>query len=648
MKLAEAFRGAIESVGLEKVNHKCFWNIVKDLHNVSAAQSFLWNTLVRQEYIDKFLELCDSEEEVNQYINKTCYNTGFDLDNVKSLLSALHEGILCSYYGIYPKKNSLKTIKIIYKNNKTLWYERVKEFQEGYIIACKDNKYGVLSVRKEIMPFKYRGATMFSNGLACFNDGSSFGFINIMGNLEIDLDHFCYEGLVRSVGPFSHGIAKIFGRNNKIGYMNPSGNYTDCIYDNSYDETRFDKLKLISINGLKGLINEDCKVIVQPQFTYISDNKYGNKFLLAQSANQDWFIVKESGDLQKIPLTHPTIICQGIIQEIRLYGSNVKFEFYNSSLNKVTNLHIDGVESNGDGPILLHSREGLYFFMTVRGIVFNPNGYEMAFPFVSDFTWVKVGIEWRRLNRDGDVVALMADGEILTKEIHSKVLRRNKNTSLVEIYNCDQNTTERSIPNSSYAVLSEIHGRISALNSYQSQINGKFCLWSDGNLIESMNPILRCKLSKRNTYVTKITDLSFELFYNGMSLGVFFKKNVDDTFFAMYSMGNGDDIVYYKTKAGAWYLYNINTKTYSPSFTAIEFYSVKDRVAKSIIARVSGGQYVLLDSNFKIIAEYDEIKITSSRNYFRIMKNTKYGLITYSGKTVIEPVYDSLNYYTLH
>lgn len=75
-------------------------------------------------------------------------------------------------------------------------------------------------------------------------------------------------------------------------------------------------------------------------------------------------------------------------------------------------------------------------------------------------------------------------------------------------------------------------------------------------------------------------------------------------------------------------------------------YSVKDRSAKAIVAKNINGNYILMDSNFEIVAEYEGIKITSNKQYFKILKNSKYGLITFSGKTVIEAIYDTLDYYT--
>ncbi len=477
----------------------------------------------------------------------------------------------------------------------------------------------------------------------------------MMGNLEIDLEYLGSEINLSAVSHFSHGIARIYGRNNKVGFMSLSGKHTDVIFDDyksmsvdHYFSKKSTNLYIISKEKKIGLMSDNCEIIVDPQFVELSDYDPVNKSFLAKNDNQEWFLVKENGQILKTQFNNPSIVASGIIQDINIRSKGVSFEFYNIFLQRIVNLKIVNVAISEESPILIRSNEGIYYFMTVCGIVFDSNGYEMAFPFVSDYTWVKVGVEWKRLNKEGDVVAVMNDGEIITKEINGKVLRRNKNTTLIEIYNCHENAAERSIPNSAYTVLSEIFGRISALNAYQFQIDGKFYVWSEGYLIESMKPILRCKISKRKIFISNIDNISFELICDGKSIGILNKRNSDDTFFCIYSMDNGDEIAYYKTKAGTWYLYNLNTKKYSRLLSSIEMHSVRDRTAKAIVAKNINGNYILMDSNFEIVAEYEGIKTTTNKKYFRILKNSKYGLITFSGKTVIEAIYDSLNYYTIN
>lgn len=111
----------------------------------------------------------------------------------------------------------------------------------------------------------------------------------MMGNLEIDLEYLESEANLRAVGPFSYGIAKIFGRNNKVGYISLSGKHTDAIFDdyNSmsadfYFGKKSTNLYIISKDEEIGLMNNNCEIIVDPQFEKISDCDSENKFFLAK------------------------------------------------------------------------------------------------------------------------------------------------------------------------------------------------------------------------------------------------------------------------------------------------------------------------------------------------------------------------------
>ena len=85
MNLSQAFRKAIESAGLENISKKSFWNIVKDLCPVENNSSFLWEIMVERGFIDNFLDLKDSEFEIEQFISRICYNTGLSYDKVMSV-----------------------------------------------------------------------------------------------------------------------------------------------------------------------------------------------------------------------------------------------------------------------------------------------------------------------------------------------------------------------------------------------------------------------------------------------------------------------------------------------------------------------------------------------------------------------------------
>lgn len=650
MELAHSFRKAIEAVGLENINEKRFWNIVQDFHPLVNTYSFLWSIMVQHGVINDFLKLADSDENINAFITKTSYHTGFELEKLRFILLALREGVLCSFYGIQPLKNTLIELCSIYKENKLRWLNRIEELKDGIIIARKNKLYGVLSTSKEILPFKYRGATNFSCGLACFNDGTNIGFINIRGNFEIDLNSLGEECRISSVGPFSNGIAKIYGINGKIGYFSITEEITECIYDEIYDDAvstdSHRTIHRISKDKLIGLMDNKCNIIAEPQYTSIIRIDTNNNFFLAKNDKQEWLVLR-SGETISSHLTNPSLNHPGIIQDIRIYGNQVKYEFYSYNLKKLTSNNIDNVISSSRMPVLIHAKCGIYYFIGEEGVVFDKTGYEKAFPFVSNFTWVKVGNRWRRINKNGDVIYEMSDGDILTKEICCRVLRRNSLSSLIEVFNCEKETVECAIPNSNTTVVEESIGRISALNIYNFTVNEKHFIWSDGILLGNNKSIIRCRLSKRKIFICPIDAITYKLFCNGRDYGVFMKQNSEDRFLTMLPLKNGNEIIYYKTSDGRMYLFNVSKNLYSDYFTSIEMYSVMNRLAKAIIAKNSGKKSILLDSDFNVLSEWDKIEITSSLDYFKIRNCfDEYGLISHTGKIVIKPEYESLNYST--
>jgi hypothetical protein len=92
-------------------------------------------------------------------------------------------------------------------------------FSEGLAVAEKNNNLGFINQKgEEVIPFIYRDAGFFSEGLAnvvsCNSDDS--GYIDKKGNVIIP---FIYS----STRPFSNGIAQVFDWNEKTGYINKQG-----------------------------------------------------------------------------------------------------------------------------------------------------------------------------------------------------------------------------------------------------------------------------------------------------------------------------------------------------------------------------------------------------------------------------------------
>lgn len=630
MNLSQAFRKAIESAGLENISKKSFWNIVKDLCPVENNSSFLWEIMVERGFIDNFLDLKDSEFEIEQFISRICYNIGLSYDKVMYILHEFRLGVLSAFYGINPRHNSSCSIRQIFSENREQWNIRTKELGDGIIIAKLDGKYGVLSLKGEILPFKYRGATKFSQGLGCYNDGINTGFINIMGNIEIDINQLGLDN-ISSIGPFENGIAKLHGHNHKIGYLSINGNKTECIYDDELNHS-YGSLTIISKDGLKGLMNQECQIIVEPQFSQIL-SKEDSCFLLGKDTMQKWSIISYNGEILKTNFENPAIIDVDLIQDIRVFRSSVRYKYFNCKLRDLVDFSVDYATTK-KFPFLIHANHGLYYFISSNGII-NDAGYEKAFPFCSDYSWVKVGFLWFRINKEGEVIQNMDGIDVLSSEINGLILRRNLQTSLMEVYDSEHNTIIKEIPDSQNTLLKENRFTIGSTNY----------VWTYGRLISSEKPIMQ--KSRRSTYTLLIcneNDAYYELIIKGKNYGLFHKINRDDTFQYIITMANGIEVICYKTNDGLEYMYNIILKTFSSNFKNV-FFLQHLTEPKAIIVEIEDDCWALLDSSFNIVAQWDYIEPTRNLNYFRISSKNKYGLITYDGTILISPKYDSLVYF---
>lgn len=639
MTLDQSFRKAIEIIGLKKIDDICFWNIVRDFHHISNAYSFIWRIMINQGIVDEFLNLTDSDEELHVYITQICYNTGLDLEKVQTLLMALRDGVLSAFYGKYPAKNTKKILFKIYENNKTSWKNRVEELHDGTIIVGKDGIYGIHGVKDEILPIKYRGATEFQHGLGCFNYVNKTGFINILGNLEIDMGPITDQlSCIVSIEPFYEGISELNGINNKVAYLSINGNFTDCVYDKISLSILWDGCRIISKDGLKGVMNNKCEIIVEPQFSVIKKFNKDTYFILGKNEEGEWSIIHKNGVIKKFLFKNPTILNNDIIQDIIIDGDQARYNFYNTEKRLISDICVVNRIGSKSIPILIQCDNRNYYFMDKCGKVGNLHGYEMAYPFVTDYTWVKIGCDWLKIDKIGKILYVMNDAEVLSKEINGHILRRSKTSSLIEVFNCENYAIEYEIGNSNTTMINEIIN-----DSYDFFIFGKYYLWSGGQLFSADIPFI---LESRDDKIFSCSydDGTIRIIINGTDFGKIKKLNVTDEFWGLFQLNNHDEIIVFLTEKNLSYMYNKTKNIYSDYYQDIECFS-KYENHTAVRAIDSDNKCVLVNSDFKIVAKGDEIEITSNENYYKIVIQKKVGLISYDGSTVIEAKYDSLNYY---
>ena len=158
-------------------------------------------------------------------------------------------------------------------------YDDINLPSEGLLCAEKDDKYGYVNMKNEIIiPFIYDDANDFSEGLALVgkkdklmvtNQGlmwkKKYGFINKIGEIEIPFK-FADQTFVSSDG-FHNGLAAIgVDRQNyvyagAIGYINKNG---DFIISPQYDSASsfFCGVAVVEKNDKYGAINTNGDVIV--------------------------------------------------------------------------------------------------------------------------------------------------------------------------------------------------------------------------------------------------------------------------------------------------------------------------------------------------------------------------------------------------
>jgi len=101
-------------------------------------------------------------------------------------------------------------------------FKRASPFNEGNAVVEKNGLYGYIDPDgNEIIPCQFESAGRFSEGIAAVKKNGWTGFIDTTGTIIIEPKYTC------SVDHplFSHGMAPVFGPDEKTGYINTSGEW---------------------------------------------------------------------------------------------------------------------------------------------------------------------------------------------------------------------------------------------------------------------------------------------------------------------------------------------------------------------------------------------------------------------------------------
>ena len=154
-------------------------------------------------------------------------------------------------------------------------YSRADPFYENRAAVECEEGYGYIDTTgKEIIPCKFGDAGRFSEGIAAVKVKGWTGFIDLKGDIVIEPKFTC------SVQHplFDHGMAPVFGADEKTGFINPKGEW--LIEPKFHSAGRFREEKAwammevedaIEADGTRikgGYINRQGEYIIQPEYDF--------------------------------------------------------------------------------------------------------------------------------------------------------------------------------------------------------------------------------------------------------------------------------------------------------------------------------------------------------------------------------------------
>lgn len=647
MDLCFAFRRTIEKLELDKYPSPQFLNMVKDYCPLKSAEIFLWRAFVRENVLEQMLNIDSNVKSVQDFCLNLSYRTGIDCNQIKLILEPFWKGIIMSYYGSYPTLDTTSSIKNIYYDNLKKWTERIKAIESGLVLVKKDGYYGWLDCKgNEILPCKYRGATNFQEGLACVNDEPNyFGFINILGNPELDLrQHPIKEqdNLVTGVGPFCKGIAICDAFHNKEGYLNLAGKFSGAFYEK--DSTRWSVTEdpfVVKKDGLYGLMNHSCELVIEPQFIEINEFKQNQNNIAAKYPNGEWVIVTRNGVIykNKCHLIDLKKLRNGLFVGIYQFYHNFYYHVFNEVYKRIENLKIIKYFESASLPLLVLDENGKYYYINNGDIACDKHGYDFAYKFVNEFTWVKQGFLWARIDKDGKVHFKTIDFEVLSEEIGDKVLIRSYKEDSIFIFDCKTQAKALVTHNVHNVVISrcENYDRTHLIYKVTNSFNF-YAIISNGIIFSGSNDIRRVLSNRKELVYITNNSLNYEVFFKDKIIGSFIPKNSTDKIMRIIANNENEFHILVKTLNGEMYFYSFEKRKYSKNYSSFDGLCL----SRGALVVRQHNMKILLDSNYDEVFHADDVVVTANDKYLRFSQNEKWGLISQTGDIVLAPNFNSV------
>ena len=663
MELCDSIRRVIEDYGIETLESKQGFNILCDLNHEFCSRKFIWDAIVNTRLIDSLLKASGDKASCKRIALKFSQNTGFSEDLVSHIIDSVVQGVRKSFFGNFPPDvvDSISLIEILSKN-KDEWDEALRKYQQGYFRAKKEGRYYFLGIDgKPLFNETFRFAGAFGEGLLCVNGDDKEGYINIRGNLEIrlsDLDAEYSTGFC----PFKHGLA-IFHSIKGHGLIDKAHQilkprFGDSLYWNEFSEYVIaeEKQEPKQIGRLYSLWDKTGKsVLPQKLKSNALFNSSEQKVLIEEIEDGNSVLINRArkvyyagqGTKRAVAVRNGEIII--LFKEAPITNSSMAFheelsarcEFLDSNFQPIT-MPSKYLKPIGwqHYPLLLQDWDGSCYFADDKGICLDLRGYDDAFPFIEDYTWVKKGWRWSRLSKSGEILYSFTDKDVLSPEVNGTILVRELSSGLVGVFDIFKGRIS-SIMDSRECNFPKIMDpskfyRIDFEHSSLIYYNGQVRLIEDKeSLIHAHYRGILLQKKEKNQYVL-INPLHLDLDIN-------VNLNFSPT-----------AIMAYKDK---FIIRTINKQTgWISTFNPSNQYWEKENDKKNLIDRfsfdylcysdLSQTKVVLIDQNLNKKSEaYDKILRLHDGPYYVFQENQNRGILDKEGKVIIEPIYESIDYY---
>jgi len=169
-------------------------------------------------------------------------------------------------------------------------YDKASSFHEGLAYFEIGDQYGFMDKSgKHVFYLECDSVSSFNEGLAYYSIDGKYGYIDVTGKVVI-------KPIYDDAGYFKNGAAKV-RLNDKVGIINKSGQEIVPI---SYDDVYEDNGIFITVlDDKKGCANSKGKIILPTKYTEV----YVENGTINYSINDKWNIVNANGDVTKTSVT---------------------------------------------------------------------------------------------------------------------------------------------------------------------------------------------------------------------------------------------------------------------------------------------------------------------------------------------------------